>query len=687
MPKSNLFKYFFSSYSSIFTLSSSRLGIALALITLIHPNVGICGLLGLCFATLYLLIIDSSRHEVIAKSTLRNCLLIGLLIGDLFALNFYILFFLAIFIFLTLVITTALESLFTKAYLPTLSLPFCLVGLIIFILLPQIYEFTKSPTSIWNVDISHLLPNFLTYFFHSIASLLLSTNPTVGIIFWLAIAFISPLSAIFLFLGFAIGNGFELLFHSSAPNLSFYSNGLNYSLIFTAIAGVFLSPSRFSIFLATFATLITSVIVMVSARILNPWYLPILSLPFNLVTLAILLSLRTLRPSALNSILFGSPEENFENSELLKNRHRFGEIGIFLPVMGKWKIQQAFNSDSTHCGLWQHGLDFVAANEKGEIFKNKGFELTDHFSFGKEIFSPIEGWVVDCVSNNKDNNIGQVDNNKSWGNYIILKSHYGIFVSLLHLKKDSLVVASGDFVKVGQKLAECGNSGYSPEPHLHLNIQNQAMPGSATLPFHLLNYAIDKKIHFHRTPLKDELIENLNLNCVTEKIFNFKIGEKFIFERSDKVKITIENKMDEKLGSFYFTDGITKIYHTKIGVNFYFYGFKSKKHSALCDLMVAASRVPLIYGKEFEYSDQLPTNLTHKFSPNFFGFLKKIFGLRIKNNQSTYVINKDGLTIRGTHNFSSGKVTSLLKIDPVSGIEEFAVGDKKYVRSHLRTCS
>ena len=44
----------------------------------------------------------------------------------------------------------------------------------------------------------------------------------------------------------------------------------------------------------------------------------------------------------------------------------------------------------------------------------------------------------------------------------------GTIVSLLHLQSGSLVVATGDSVVAGQELAQVGNSGFSQEPHLHL---------------------------------------------------------------------------------------------------------------------------------------------------------------------------------------------------------------------------
>lgn len=672
MAKFSSLKSFFAPYSTIFTISSPYLGFFLALVSLIQPNAGIGGLIGLFFAALYLRLINLCNNPAVIAPVMRNCLLVGLLIGYLFAFNFHIFALYGIFIFLTLITSTAIASIFARSQLPALSIPFCLVGLIIFILLPQIYQFSLAPTILWNLDITGSLPDFAIYFFHAIASLLCFTNPTIGLLFWLGIAFVSPLTALFLWLGFAIGISVESLFHPIHQNLNLFSEGFNYSLVFAAIAGVFLVPSRFSIFMASLATAITAVVIVTCSTMLNPWFLPILSLPFNLVILVVLLSLKTIRPLALNFEFFATPEQNLENSYLSQNRHRLGEIGTFLPVSGTWKIQQAFDGNLTHRGFWRHALDFVATDKNGKIFANKGLDLTDHFSFGKEILSPIEGWIVSCNSSDEDNAIGQIVHGKNWGNYLILKSAFGFYVTLSHLKKDSLVVAVGNFVQVGQKLAECGNSGYSQEPHLHLQVQYQPVIGAATVPFHILNYSIGNQAHFHRTPLQDEIVQNLNLNRAVEKVLTFKLDEILTFEKSDQTRVTIASNVDEITGRFYLTDGISKIYHAKIGANFYFYGLVGNRHSTLWDLMLAAPKIPITYGEKFEYYDELPLILTKKPLQRFFARLKQIAGFKLKNSTAKYSINRQGLEIKGAN--------SLLKIDPALGICEFSVGKEKYVR-------
>ena len=57
---------------------------------------------------------------------------------------------------------------------------------------------------------------------------------------------------------------------------------------------------------------------------------------------------------------------------------------------------------------------------------------------------------------------------------------------LAHLRQGSIKVVEGAWVAPGQVVAACGNSGRSPQPHLHLHLQADAVLGSPTLPFHLV---------------------------------------------------------------------------------------------------------------------------------------------------------------------------------------------------------
>jgi murein DD-endopeptidase MepM/ murein hydrolase activator NlpD len=55
----------------------------------------------------------------------------------------------------------------------------------------------------------------------------------------------------------------------------------------------------------------------------------------------------------------------------------------------------------------------------------------------------------------------------------------GAFVALAHLRAGSIQVRAGDEVTVGPQLAECGNSGNSTQPHVHLQVMDGPDPNVA----------------------------------------------------------------------------------------------------------------------------------------------------------------------------------------------------------------
>ncbi|HPE94412.1 MAG TPA: M23 family metallopeptidase, partial [Sphaerochaeta sp.] len=93
------------------------------------------------------------------------------------------------------------------------------------------------------------------------------------------------------------------------------------------------------------------------------------------------------------------------------------------------------------------------------------------------ILSPAGGVVVKVNNRSNDSLIlgkGRYFNrsNHIAGNYVIVKHAEDQYSLMAHLKKDSMLVKAGERVVRGQKLARCGNSGNSTEPHLHFHLQN-----------------------------------------------------------------------------------------------------------------------------------------------------------------------------------------------------------------------
>ena len=78
----------------------------------------------------------------------------------------------------------------------------------------------------------------------------------------------------------------------------------------------------------------------------------------------------------------------------------------------------------------------------------------------------------------RDMLVPQPDTTLLEGNHVLVNC--GEFAVLLaHLKEGSVRVAVEDYVEVGQKIAEVGNSGQTFEPHLHIHVQRLAHNGES----------------------------------------------------------------------------------------------------------------------------------------------------------------------------------------------------------------
>ncbi len=99
--------------------------------------------------------------------------------------------------------------------------------------------------------------------------------------------------------------------------------------------------------------------------------------------------------------------------------------------------------------------------------------------YGESVFAPCSGKIVQVIDGFPDMTIPQIDAVNRAGNHVILRCG-DIDVLLAHFRPRSLSVQTGSVVKVGDRIAEVGNSGASDEPHLHIHAQR---PGSPVTPF------------------------------------------------------------------------------------------------------------------------------------------------------------------------------------------------------------
>ena len=552
----------------------------------------------------------------------------------------------------TTLLTTMINRLFYYYWIPVLCLPAILVSLASKSIVPP------------NTDPSLLISHASFGYGIGIGGILC--------------AIVSPIFFAMLVAGMGLGSLFQVLFfHDHLYSLELL---LCQGATFASCASVFSMPSKRSLAWSVFATGILSLGVAtpdLTAKSITPFSL------FCWANVASALSLYGSRIFGKHAYFSWAsrPEAKLEDKLTQWQRFRAGEARVGLPFDGTWKVSQSFDGPWTHRGIWKHGLDFIVTDENGRSFKGSGTDLTDYYAFGKEVQAPVSGYIVALYQDYPDNPVGTVKNQNNFGNFVVIRDAYGAHVLLGHLKRNSVVCALYQYVEANQAIAQCGNSGYSPEPHIHMHVQADAVAGSPTIGFHLTNFLVGKHFHFHGVPTMGETVTKLSVNNTLARSLGFRVHESFSICSKDSNQAsstTIENRLDPYWGSMYFTDGKAKLFHYRDALTFYFYRYEGPRAGPLFDLMTALPRVPIVYEVNCTYEDLSPVMRWDTPWQRLWAFSKLIFAEKISDARASFELNCAILEVKGqTRSGGKGIKTSCF-LDPVEGFIEYSVGDRKY---------
>jgi hypothetical protein len=174
------------------------------------------------------------------------------------------------------------------------------------------------------------------------------------------------------------------------------------------------------------------------------------------------------------------------------------QTGLHLPFAGEWYVYWGGRSlvQNRHAVArdqrFAYDLLILARRCRGQSYRGTGGSNTDYYCFGQPIYAPADGLVVKTENELPDNTPGEMNPKAVLGNYVILDHGSGEFSFFAHFRRDTVAVRSGDRVRSGQLLAQCGNSGNSSEPHLHYHLQNTPVPFQGDgLPAFFVEYVAD----------------------------------------------------------------------------------------------------------------------------------------------------------------------------------------------------
>jgi len=597
-------------YSAILFLNNKVAGIVIFAITFINPSVAISGIFAVFFTVMFTKLLDMKDEYLNQGFYIYNSLLVGMGIGYIFMPSPISVVLIAVASAFTFMFAFMLNRLFSSYKIPILSLPFSIVT--IFVYLASLKYSSLLSTLINNATLYDIeLPLIISSFFKSFGTIFFLPNNIAGILLLVLVLYFSRIIFILATIGFYFGVMFHGFLVGSFEQALANPYAFNYILTSVALGGIFLLPTIKSLVLSLIGVAISVVLTDAIAILFNYYAIPVFTIPFNLTVITFIFILSIIYYKEFNYNIQSTPEKSL--SRYLSNVFRFGEVftKISVPFSGTWSVYQAFDDIWTHKGEYKYAYDFIKLKDQ-KSYKDEGNYPSDYYCFGESVLSPISGYIIDRRDDLVDNNIGDVDRVNNWGNYIIIKSDSGFYVKICHLMQYSITQKTGEYISVHQVIAKCGNSGYSPQPHIHVQVQYLGILGGFTKEFCFKEYCLNNKLIFNDTPSKNSEISSVivdksvssRLSFVLDDVFTYKVYEKEIFKESIEFVV----KMNE-LSEFFLEDNReNRLYFYSDDTQFYFYNYEGDE-SYLKWIFIVAPRFPFINKEEIAFDDYLPINL------------------------------------------------------------------------------
>jgi len=627
------------SYSQVFFSKNYFFAALLLLVSFFDIYAGLAGLLAVVISNAFAVIIGLDKNKVREGAYGFNSLLVGLGIGIYYqpGVEFYIiLFFISL---LTLFFTVGLEGVLGKYGLPYLSIPF-LFGIWMVIIASKGYSaLTISERGVYSLNDMYAIggmtmvklyewfnnlaiPESIRIYFKSLSAILFQYHMFAGILLAIGLLYYSRLAFLFSLIGFYAAFYFYRLIGADISELLYSYIGFNYILTAIAIGGFFVVPSRYSVLWVLMLTPLVAMILSSTAYFFSFFGLSVFSLPFNVVVILFVyvlkFRLRNYERPALVSVQQYSPEQHAYNYQ--NYMKRFGDLPVVamkLPFWGEWKVTQGHEGEHTHKNEWRHAWDFEIVDDQGRIFDGNDNNLPDYYCYGKPVNAPADGIVVEVEDGIDDNEIGDMNLDKNWGNSVVIEHEKGLYSQISHLKKLSIKVKSGQEVKEGEVIGMCGNSGRSPVPHIHMQFQATPSIGSKTIDYPISSYVNRDKDHytFETTskPGLNQTVSNPETNRLIKNAYHFVPGQAITYKVENGGQTeTIVWKVGSDIYNNLFIEcekTKSKAWFKTLGDTFYFTYFKGNRKSLLFYFYLSSFKIVYAFYPKMKITDNYPLSI------------------------------------------------------------------------------
>jgi len=625
------------SYAQIFFSQNRTYGMLLLLLSMLDIRLGAGGLAAVVLTNLLAHLLGFSKTKIESGLYGFNAIFIGIsmMYKFHFNLSFAILFIFAV--ILGFMLTIWFETLFAKHQIPILTLPFVFTLALVdlsfgtFTRIMPILPFERFTVllaeqmqipwynSIHSLD--HLqLPQMLYFYLKTMASIFFTDSILVGAILVIALLFHSRIKSTVAFLGFFFAFETSKLMGVDIRELTQDLAGVNYIFWGMAIGSFFIIPNSYSYLLVIGLTPVLFLFYTGIENLIADIGISSYTLSFSLLSILLLYILK----QRSNNRFFIFPFIQYYDPEktVYKNvnyMQRFGQGLLFkfqLPFLDKWTVSQGYDGGITHLGEWGKALDFVITDEEGKSCFGQCAQKEEFYCYNKPVLAPADGYIY-MISNITDENaIDNVNTEKNWGNSIVINHLNGLYTQMNHLKKDSFRVRIGDYVKKGTVVASCGNSGRSPVPHLHFQVQLSPEIGAMTHPYpfgYFFEEQHDAKplLRIGEIPKEGSIVYNVPLSSLAGEALQAKPGRVLRVKQEDetwlwRIATDAYNKTYircDKTGS--------TAYFENDGTMFYFTDFEGKKSSPLYFFYRSCFKLLLSNEKGITIKDWIPLTKEH----------------------------------------------------------------------------
>ena len=648
---------------------NNMFAIIIAIVTFFTPFVGLCGLLAIVSINLFAYLIGFNREEIKQGLFGFNALFLGMALGYEFSFNstFVVLFISAI--LLLLLITVWLKGLLAIYNLPFLSFPFIIAYWLVSLAASNftnihldeshiyaINEVARNESSafyqfVHSLDELNMAPFMLTYF-KTLAGTFFQTSLLGGMLLAVGLLYFSRIAFSLSVIGFLLAYFFYSIFGADVNDLNYNLLGANFIFLAIAIGCFFIIPNTYSYITVLILTPVLLLLSLSLGKIFSVFQLKAYTFSFSLICTGFLFVLNhRLFTKYLQVVIiqYFSAEKTiykYLNSlQRFKNEHLYK---IVLPFWGEWHVSQGYDGKITHLGDWSKALDFDIVDSKSKSYREpvslrEGFSRENFYCYNKEIMAPFDGYVYDIINTVDENDVGDIDTSHNWGNTIILNHLNGLFSQISHIKKDSFNVFIGQYVTKGTFLATCGNSGRSPEPHIHFQLQTLPTVGAKTLAYPISYFiernGTEKVLRISEVPSEGSFISNVQVNELLTIGFSFLPGQKISFQKENSSEVINWEVFTDAYNRTYIYCEQSKSYAYFIndGVMLYFTDFEGDKSSLLFNFYLAAYRQLLGYYEKIKITDNVPLiHFNNKLIQFFQDFVAPFYLFTKANHSSTF---------------------------------------------------